>query len=289
LALSPFLMIVICMLTDVFASLALVHEKAESNIMKRRPRNPTKDRLVDWKLLLYSYLFIGTLECTTAFLIFTWHMSQHGYGVRDWLLTYSNFPTDPYTTEVVLEGQSIFFVVLFVLQVGNLFTTRTRYVPTLPLPNCLIPLSRRDNCCNRNCNKAPKCECCHRRRTVSPETPAIIINEEPEGKEANEQAGPEEDIEQSTEKLVDEHVACPELFRRGSRNVYVFMALTASLLSAVFFTEIKACQDTLATRHVEAKYWFVSAAIALLLFFIGEMRKWVIELWPKSIIAKVAW
>jgi len=265
----------------------LVHEKAESNIMKRRPRNPTKDRLVNWKLLLYSYGFIGMLECTTAFLIFTWHMAQHGMGVRDWLLTYENFPTDPYTTEVVLVGQSIFFVVLVVLQIGNLFTTRSRYVPTLPIPRCLYDFARHKNCLNSCCNFVPKCQCCNRRSSTHPPTPSILSDEPP--LHEIELDGVEDAPNVDVDALVDEHIACADLFKRGSRNVYVFMAVTASLLTAVFFTEIKAVQDTLATRHVEAKYWFVSAAIAILLFFIGEFRKWIVELWPQGIIAKVAW
>jgi sodium/potassium-transporting ATPase subunit alpha len=45
-------MIIICMVTDVFPSLALVQEKAESNLLYRPPANPFPDAvLVDWKLL----------------------------------------------------------------------------------------------------------------------------------------------------------------------------------------------------------------------------------------------
>jgi len=280
LALSPFLMIVICMLTDVFASLALVHERAESDIMKRRPRNPAKDRMVNWKLLLYSYGFIGMLECVTAFLIFRWHMARHGYPQNEWLLTFSDFPTDPYTTEVVLEGQSVFFVVLVVLQIGNLFTTRTRFVPVLPIPQCIRNCAQAE-CLNSVCNRAPTCERCKRHDRFAP-----IIGQKEEKEERVLNLDQEDDQDESD---VSTHSVCPHFFQRGGRNSYIFMACTASLLSAVFFTEIKVCQDTFGTRHVEAMYWFVSVCFAIILFFLGEMRKWIMELWPKGIVAKLAW
>uniref|UniRef100_A0A8B9E4Z6 H(+)/K(+)-exchanging ATPase n=1 Tax=Anser cygnoides TaxID=8845 RepID=A0A8B9E4Z6_ANSCY len=45
--------------TDIIPSVALAYEKAESDIMNRRPRNKKKDRLVNEQLAVYSYLQIG--------------------------------------------------------------------------------------------------------------------------------------------------------------------------------------------------------------------------------------
>ncbi|RKP19609.1 calcium ATPase, partial [Rozella allomycis CSF55] len=67
LALSPFLMIVICVLTDVIGSLALVKEPPEINIMKRKPRNPNKENLVDIKMILIGY-FQTSVHPFTAFI-----------------------------------------------------------------------------------------------------------------------------------------------------------------------------------------------------------------------------
>uniref|UniRef100_A0A8C2TCV5 H(+)/K(+)-exchanging ATPase n=1 Tax=Coturnix japonica TaxID=93934 RepID=A0A8C2TCV5_COTJA len=47
--------------TDIIPSVALAYEKAESDIMNRRPRNKKKDRLVNEQLAIYSYLQIGRL------------------------------------------------------------------------------------------------------------------------------------------------------------------------------------------------------------------------------------
>lgn len=42
-------------------SIALAYEKAENDIMTRKPRNPYKDRLVNMQLLSYSYFHIGKI------------------------------------------------------------------------------------------------------------------------------------------------------------------------------------------------------------------------------------
>jgi len=264
--------------------LALVHEKAESDIMKRRPRNPVKDRLVYWKLLLYAYGFIGMIESVTAFLIFKWHMSRYGFAQDQWLLTFDNFPTDPYTVEVVLEGQSVFFIVLVVLQIGNLFTTRTRMVPTLPIPYRLKQFVLEDNWFNRMCNWSPACLCLRKSKHLPV---PYSQQDQHENKDQHDHKDYVEEEQEDENAL--EGGSLVEKFQRGSRNIYVFGACVASILCAVFFTEIKACQDTFLTRHVEARYWFVSVCFAVILFFLGEMRKWIVFLWPRSIIAKLAW
>lgn len=46
-------------------SVALAYEKAESDIMNRRPRNKRRDRLVNQQLAVYSYLQIGGLASQT--------------------------------------------------------------------------------------------------------------------------------------------------------------------------------------------------------------------------------
>lgn len=65
-ALSSIQMILICVGTDVLPALSLVYEKPEADLLLRKPRDRKKDRLVDWKLLLQAYFFIGVLESLTA-------------------------------------------------------------------------------------------------------------------------------------------------------------------------------------------------------------------------------
>lgn len=62
-------MIIVCVVTDVIGSLALVHEPPERDLMSRPPRAST-DRLFDWKLFVHAYGFIGMMEAFAAFLMF---------------------------------------------------------------------------------------------------------------------------------------------------------------------------------------------------------------------------
>ena len=49
---STFLMIALCISTDVLGSVAMVFEPPEMDLMRRKPRNPKK-HLIDLKILLF--------------------------------------------------------------------------------------------------------------------------------------------------------------------------------------------------------------------------------------------
>ncbi|KAJ2078644.1 hypothetical protein GGI16_007898, partial [Coemansia sp. S142-1] len=70
LPLSVIFMIIICMLTDVWASISLMYESPESDIMLRAPRNPKKEHLVNLKFFGQAYGFIGLMEALFAHIIF---------------------------------------------------------------------------------------------------------------------------------------------------------------------------------------------------------------------------
>lgn len=65
-ALSSIQMIIICVFTDVGPALSMVFEKPEADLLTRKPRDRKKERLVDIRLLLHAYGFIGILESFTA-------------------------------------------------------------------------------------------------------------------------------------------------------------------------------------------------------------------------------
>lgn len=62
----------ICVVTDVFAAVALCFEKPEVGLLTRKPRNVKTDRLVDWKLLLHAYGVLGVLESLCAMSMAFW-------------------------------------------------------------------------------------------------------------------------------------------------------------------------------------------------------------------------
>ena len=66
--LSAIQMIIICMLTDCVASMSLIKEKPEADLLLRMPRRPEKDRLANAKLIVTSIRFrrytnVGMCKC----------------------------------------------------------------------------------------------------------------------------------------------------------------------------------------------------------------------------------
>merc|ERR1719320_2013036 len=53
--------------TDMAPAISMAYETKESNIMKRKPRDPEKDKLVTGKLVLFAYLQIGMLQALAGF------------------------------------------------------------------------------------------------------------------------------------------------------------------------------------------------------------------------------
>lgn len=115
--LSSFLMIIICCLTDCAAATTLAYEKPEADVMLRPPRRLKKDKLVDWRLLLQAYVFIGGIECLTSFAMAYWHCERNGVPFSTLWFGYGNYPgLDPtYVQTVLNQASSIYFVNLVIM------------------------------------------------------------------------------------------------------------------------------------------------------------------------------
>ncbi|KAM7211725.1 Sodium/potassium-transporting ATPase subunit alpha-2 [Rhypophila decipiens] len=70
LPLSAFLMIIICVFTDLFLSLSLIMEKQEFDLLSLPPRNHKKDHLITARIYVQAYLFMGFMETTIAHAMF---------------------------------------------------------------------------------------------------------------------------------------------------------------------------------------------------------------------------
>ncbi|WPH03057.1 Hypothetical protein R9X50_00593100 [Acrodontium crateriforme] len=126
--LSSFLMIIICCFTDCAAATALAYEAPEADVLTRPPRNSRKDRLVDWKLLLQAYGFIGVIESVTSFAMAYWYAQKNGVTFSSMWFSYAtptNVSPDEYNN-VMNIASSIYFVNLVVMQWFNIFAVRTR-------------------------------------------------------------------------------------------------------------------------------------------------------------------
>jgi len=115
-------------------SLAMVVEKPERDIMSRPPSIRSKDHLLNWKLLLHAYMFVGNIECFTAFFCFCYYWIDHGVPFYSFVFTYENFGYDPVTpysqdqlTAMSYVAQSVYYCSVCLFQFFNYFATRTRY------------------------------------------------------------------------------------------------------------------------------------------------------------------
>jgi sodium/potassium-transporting ATPase subunit alpha len=119
---------------DVFMSLAMVTEKAERDIMSRPPAIRSKDHLLNLKLLVHAYLFVGNIECFTGFFCFCYYWIDHGVPFYSFMFTFENFGSNPVTpysidqlTAMSYVAQSVYYCSVCLFQFFNYFATRTRY------------------------------------------------------------------------------------------------------------------------------------------------------------------
>lgn len=136
--LLSFLMIIICCVTDCAGAIILAYESSERNLLHKKPRSITKEKLVDWKLFLHSYFTIGTYYCFTSFLVAFLNLSRRGYKFSDFSLSYGTYEDLPDVEKYTNMSSSIYFINLVIMQIFNLFAMRTRYLSVfqhLPMKN----------------------------------------------------------------------------------------------------------------------------------------------------------
>lgn len=78
LPLDTILILLIDLGTDMLPAISFAYETPEADIMKRPPRDSKRDHLVNRKLLSFSYLQIGVMQCLAAF--FAWFVMMNSYG-----------------------------------------------------------------------------------------------------------------------------------------------------------------------------------------------------------------
>lgn len=250
--LSSFLMIVISAITDVFAGLALINEPPEKVILTEKPRNIKTCRLVDWKIILYSFLFYGNMEAIGAFLNYFLYMYERGpvnrianpipidddgtvkfpigylpkqlIGAWNWGLNSNNLGDDE--IKAAATGSSVFFVTLVVCQMGHLLAIRRK---TPYFSDSLKNFQSIDG------------------------------------------------------NLIQ------RMWQEVSFEKRIIFAWIGSILVANFFNEIPQVQIHVGAGSVPGRYWGIAIGWSILIFMINEMRKWIVFLYPKSFISKIAW
>lgn len=130
---SPILMIVHAMLTDSASCLTLIFEQPEPDLMDHLPRSVTGEHIVNIRLLLQSYVFVGLTQVVGLLTMWFWYMYQFGgFKFRELFFLFDDYKaglhgkTQRELDELEYKGQCIYFIALVLVQFGNLIATRTR-------------------------------------------------------------------------------------------------------------------------------------------------------------------
>jgi sodium/potassium-transporting ATPase subunit alpha len=138
LPLSSFLMIIICVFTDLFLSLSLIMEKQEFDLLTLPPRNHKKDHLINFRIYAQSYLFIGVMETVCAHAMFFLYMWKYAsipfhalvFAFEKYADGYYGY-TEAELTQFNTVGQCVYFVTLVILQWGNILSIRNKRLSIL--------------------------------------------------------------------------------------------------------------------------------------------------------------
>ncbi|KAE8353888.1 hypothetical protein BDV28DRAFT_147659 [Aspergillus coremiiformis] len=138
LPLSSFLMIIICVFTDLFCSLSLIMEKEEYDLLSVPPRNHKKDHLINLKIYGQAYLFIGVMEAFSAHAMFFLYMyMKAGIPFHALIFAFGKYSdgfygyTEDELTHFNNVGQCVYFVSLVILQWGNILSVRNKRMSIL--------------------------------------------------------------------------------------------------------------------------------------------------------------
>merc|ERR1712233_17819 len=127
--------------TDMVPAISMAYEFAESDIMKRPPRNPFTDKLVNERLISMAYGQIGMIQASAGFFVYFVILCENGFwpshllGLRRaWDSIAVNDLEDSYGQEWTYADRKVleytchtaFFVSIVVVQWADLIICKTR-------------------------------------------------------------------------------------------------------------------------------------------------------------------
>lgn len=132
--LSSYQMIIICILTDILPSIALIFEKPEEDMLKKAPRKKN-EYLVDKRLMLQAFVFLGPMmSFFSSMNFFVYFNSCSGLKFKDLVFLFDKWAELKEINEADFEkclcgAQTAAFVSMLTMQsLGNILATRTRYL-----------------------------------------------------------------------------------------------------------------------------------------------------------------
>merc|ERR1712226_633602 len=127
--------------TDMVPAISMAYEEAESDIMKRMPRNPFTDKLVNERLISVAYGMIGMIQASAGFFVYLVILAENGFrperllGLREqWDSSACNDLEDSYGQEWTYKDRKIleytchtaFFAAIVIVQWADLIICKTR-------------------------------------------------------------------------------------------------------------------------------------------------------------------
>merc|ERR1711910_299263 len=127
--------------TDMVPAISMAYEGAEADIMKRQPRNPFTDKLVNERLISMAYGQIGMIQASAGFFVYFVILAENGFlpwdlfGLRkSWDSLAINDLEDSYGQEWTYKDRKIleytchsaFFVSIVIVQWADLIICKTR-------------------------------------------------------------------------------------------------------------------------------------------------------------------
>ncbi|KAJ8986171.1 hypothetical protein NQ317_005645 [Molorchus minor] len=140
-ALSIMTILVIDVGTDLWPCISLAYEKPEADIMRKSPRNPKKDKLINCKLISLTFAQIGVTQAVASYAVYFTIMAGHGFfwgqlkGIRkQWEDPDVTDLTDCYGQEWTFQQRQLltrkciagYFLALNVTQIADLLVCKTR-------------------------------------------------------------------------------------------------------------------------------------------------------------------
>jgi sodium/potassium-transporting ATPase subunit alpha len=109
--------------TDIWTAIAYAVQPAESKLMQRPPRHPREEKMVNWKVLVYSYGYIGQLQMVSCWFMFFYATP----GL--WDLFMSGVPHDQYNDDqqyTNVQGMTVYYWTLVLGQIAAAISTTTK-------------------------------------------------------------------------------------------------------------------------------------------------------------------
>lgn len=142
-ALSIMQILAVDLVTDMAPAVALGAEAPEGGVMRTPPRKK-HEYLLNRRLLVRAYLFLGAIEAVFAMAAFFLVWGLHGYGLTDIQAVAPEVlagTAEPSVMAIFLQSTTITLIAIVACQVGNVFACRSEeasILQTIKSPNRLL-------------------------------------------------------------------------------------------------------------------------------------------------------